>query len=130
MRYALVSSIFLLLAVACKQTTLPAPSLNGTYTGTFQRQSGGSGQISQVSIVFSNGKWTGTSQTPKYPALCNGTYQINGINRILFTNSCFWTADFDWSLILSQQYELNMIGNDVKMVRTTSLYQDVYTLTK
>ena len=129
MRYALVTSVcFLLQVAACKHTTPPAPRLDGTYTGTFQRQYGGSGRTSQVSLVFSGGKWSGTGQTPKYPGLCSGTYEISGNNKINFTNSCIWTAEFDWSLILAHEYELKITGNNVEMSRDNPPYRDVYQL--
>ena len=119
-----------LLTTACKKTNPTITTLDGTYTGTFQRQQGGGGQVSQVSLTFSGNHWTGTSQYPKYPALCNGTYAISASHKITFANSCPWTAEFDWSLILSHEYELSVTGNDVEMVRTTSLYRDVYSLSK
>ena len=131
MRYLLPSLLsFALLATACKKTNPAIPTLDGTYTGTFQRQQGGSGQVSQVRITFSGNQWTGTSQYPKYPALCNGTYAINALHKITFANACPWTAEFDWSLILSHEYGLSVTGNDVEMVRDNPPYRDVYKLTK
>jgi len=118
------------LATACKKPNPPVAALDGTYSGTFQRQYAGSGQVSRVTLVFSSATWTGISQTPKYPGLCNGTYRISRDNKITFTNACFWTADFDWSLTLSQEYELRLTGNNVEIVRNSPPYRDVYTLTK
>lgn len=119
-----------LLATACKKTNPVIPVLDGTYTGTFQRQQGGGGPVSQVSFTFSGNQWTGTSQYPKYPALCNGHYTISALHKITFTNACPWTADFDGSLILSHEYELRVTGNDVEMVRENPPYRDVYKLAK
>ena len=117
------------LATACKKTP-PIAALNGTYSGIFQRQYGGSGQISRVSLIFSGDTWTGTSQFPKYPGLCNGTFRISSDNKIIFTNACFWTTEFDSSLVLSQEYELSVTGSDVEMVRINPPYRDVYKLSK
>ena len=131
MRYLLPALLcFALLATACKKTNPVIPTLDGTYTGTFQRQQGGGGQISQVRLTFSGNQWTGASQYSKYPALCRGTYTTSALHKITFTNACFWTADFDWSLILSHQYELRVAGNDVQMVRDNPPYRDVYQLSK
>ena len=119
-----------LLATACQKKSPVIPTLDGTYTGTFQRQQGGNGQVSQVKMTFSGTQWTGTSQYPKYPALCNGTYTVGAVHKITFANACLWTADFEGSLILSREYELSVTGNDVEMVRDNPPYRDVYKLTK
>ncbi|GAC1606158.1 MAG: hypothetical protein NVS3B25_35450 [Hymenobacter sp.] len=85
MRYLFASALSLLmLAAGCKKTNPTIANLNGTYSGTFQRQVGGAGQISQVRLVFSGGNWTGSSQTPKYPGLCNGTYSIASNSKAIF----------------------------------------------
>ena len=119
----------LLLTTACTKTAPPAPTLSGTYTGTFQRQdAAGTGPVAPVSLTFSGGTWTGTSQQPKYPGLCNGTYRLTGSNEITFENACAWTADFDWTLILSKAYTLAMKDDEVKLSRKTGASQDVYKL--
>ncbi|MBJ6109947.1 hypothetical protein JAO73_13070 [Hymenobacter sp. BT523] len=129
MRFSLFSAVYFLLPITSCQKSTPTPDLNGTYTGTFQRQSGGGGQVSQVSLTFSGGKWSGNSQIPKHPGLCSGTYDVIG-KRITFTNICYWTADFDWSLILSDEYDLNVSGNVVEITKQAPSYKDVYRLSK
>lgn len=119
----------LLLTAACRKTTPTITALDGTYSGTFQRQQGVVGQVSQVSLVFSGNHWTGTSQYPHYPGLCNGTYTISG-NKITFINNCFWTADFDWSLILGKEYDLSVNGNAIEITRFGATYLDAYRLSK
>ena len=131
MRSFLASALCLaMLTTACKQTAPAITKLDGTYTGTFQRQQGGTGPVSQVSLVFSGNSWQGSSQTPKYPALCNGTYTISAGNAITFTNACFWTAEFDWSLILNRDYVLKISGNEVEITKSSGGYTDVYKLRK
>lgn len=102
---------------------LPVADLNGTYKGTFQR---GSGDIANVTLVFNNGSWTGESNIPRYPALCNGIFQINNGGKLLFENRCPWTADFDWTLILNGDFEALASGSTLILRRNT----DVYRLTK
>src|SRR5688572_19087412 len=99
----LVLLLSILINASCKKASnslIP----NGTYKGTFQRQTSTGGQISNVTINFSANTWTGESEIAKYPALCNGTYSANGNDSISFGNNCPWTAEFDWSLILAETY--------------------------
>jgi hypothetical protein len=75
------------------------PTFDGTYIGIFERNQ----VISNVTINLGNGIFSGTSETEKFPAICNGNYAISG-NLIQFGNDCAWTADFDWSLILTDSW--------------------------
>jgi hypothetical protein len=108
---------------------------DGVYTGTFQRQLAfGGGDIANVTFTFSSNTWTGQSDMPKYPALCHGTYTINK-GKIIFTNDCIWTADFDGTLILGGEYTLNLNGNQLGFIRddrgpSRDTYVDIYNLTK
>ena len=117
-----------------KNNNLKIP--DGTYNGTFQRQSafGGVGEISNVTITFSSYTWTGESDKAKYPALCHGKYKL-GDQIITFTNECIWTADFDWTLILSGDFNYTYDGKLLEMIRdyrgpSTDTYLDKYILTK
>jgi len=104
--------------------------LNGTYIGTFQRKVSGTGAVSNVSLIFSAGTWNGESQVVKYPALNNGSYNING-NKITFKNESVWTAEFDWSLILNGDYDINTSGNSITITKTYSNGMlDIYKLVK
>jgi len=97
-------------------------SINGNYTGIFERE----GNTSDVELIFNNGTWSGQSETVKFPALCNGTYLISG-SGITFVNACPWTAEFDWSLILSDEWNYRLNGN---ILILTKINGDKYTLTK
>ena len=115
---------------SCKKTTTNLTITDGTYKGTFQRQILGIGNIAKVTLVFNSNNWTGQSDTPKYPALCNGSFQTNGIHEVSFTNNCFWTADFDWTLILDQKFRLQISGNDYVLTKDYGNgTKDIYKLT-
>lgn len=94
----------------------------GDYTGVFQR-----GQnTSNVTLTLQGGNWSGESEFEKFPALCSGTYTLSDDN-ITFVNACIWTAEFDWSLILSGQWKCKWKDNSLVITYTNG---DQYTLTK
>ena len=112
-------------------TTVP----DGIYIGTFQRELvWAENDTAAITITFSSNTWSGTSDKIKYPALCNGTYSIIG-DTIIFENQCDWTAEFDWSLILSGKYAIKSKGNILEFYRdyrsaTSDTYVDRYKLKK
>jgi hypothetical protein len=117
--------------ISCKKPTSNSVFSNGTYHGTFQRQSSGKGEISNVTIVFNDNKWVGQSDKIGYPALCEGSFKTSGINKISFSNSCAWTSDFDWSLILNNEYTVQVIGNKYIMTQNfDNMIENIYILTK
>jgi len=120
-----------LLAVSCEKKNSKFVIPEGTYVGTFQRLTSGSGQISNVTFKFSADNWTGHSQFEKYPALCHGTYKSSAPDNITFENACIWTAEFDWTIILSREYKLKVLGNSIEISRDyNGTHKDIYTLTK
>ena len=122
---------FTLVQVSCKKTSTDSSVPEGTYVGTFQRFGSSGAPISNVTITFSGNNWTGESQIEKYPALCHGTYKTSGADEITFEDACFWTAEFDWTLILSQDYKLKVVGNSIEISRNyNGGYLDIYKLSK
>ena len=122
-----------MLTASCKKADVDNGSIikNGIYVGTFQRQVSGNGMISNVTITFASVNWSGQSQYEKYPALCRGTYKINGADQITFENSCPWTAEFDWTIILSGNYKLIVNGNSIQISKDyNNAFKDVYKLIK
>lgn len=135
MRYFLVLSVALIFIIgSCKKTsgkTNNYPIIpDGTYTGTFQRQTSTGGQIANVTIIFSDSTWSGQSDVARYPALCHGNYNIIGKDSVSFNNACMWTADFDWSFILSFNYKIKISGKELELSRNELIYKDIYKLTK
>ena len=124
--------IISLSALSCNKNTDYAILPDGTYTGTFQRQIGGNGQISNVTIIFSPGKWTGQSQIEKYPALCHGTFKTIEPEIINFTNDCVWTTEFDGTLVLNGEYKIKVMGNKIEFSKeyNSRNLKDIYSLTK
>lgn len=120
-----------LFAVSCKKTSPDVLIPEGTYVGTFQRLTSAGGQTSNVTITFLANNWTGQSQFAKYPALCHGTYKSSGADIVTFENACPWTAEFDWTLILSGEYKVNLVDNNIEISKDyNGAFKDIYKLTK
>ena len=126
-------ALLLAMLAACNKsnntTDTPISTPEGAlYKGTFRRLGTGNEVISAVSLAFTGNGWTGTSQIQKYPALCNGTYRGNE-QELVFDNGCAWTAEFDWTLILSGSYRLSADGDSLVLSKTYGAgYSDVYRL--
>lgn len=114
--------VLLVIMLGCNQDEENLQSLNGTYMGIFVRNQ----QAAKVELSFDNGTYQGYSERYKFPALCRGTYTVSG-SKITFANDCPWTAEFDWTLILSGEWDFKLTGN---ILILTSSGGDKYTLTR
>ena len=123
-KFRLILVLGIILIMSCNQNDdeNPQPEINGEYIGIFERN----GNTSNVELNFTNGIYTGESETVKFPAICNGNYSISN-NSIEFENVCPWTADFDWTLILSENWNYTLESNTLIMTKSNG---DKYTLTK
>ena len=116
--FGIISIIF-----ACNKDDENSQSeINGEFIGIFERN----GNTSNVELNFNNGIYSGESETVKFPAICNGNYSVSS-NLIMFQNECIWTAEFDWTLILSDEWNYELSGSTLIL---TKLNGDKYTLTK
>jgi hypothetical protein len=122
-----ILALTLLFAACQKDNDKDAPALGGLYSGTFNRTGM---DTSNVSLDFSANLFEGTSDQAKYPAICNGSFEANE-STIVFTDSCSWTADFDWSLILNGTYNLSyQDDNRIRIWKTNGTVTDEYLLRK
>ena len=116
--------------ISCRKN--PDKRWDGIYQGTFQRQIGATGAISNVSLTISSDGYTGYSSQAKYPAICRGTQSITG-DKIIFHDACVWTADFNGSLILDGEYEFQHRNDSIFIFRYgngTIATVDIYKLKK
>ena len=123
--------VILLFAISCKKDLpVKTQNLEGYYEGIFQRiDSLKEGSRSNVKITFTNDGFSGSSENNKYPAICSGTYTKSG-NTIHFINNCMYTADFDWTLILSGEYDYSLLEKKLTLTRKRGNQIDQYILTK
>ena len=85
---------------------------NGDYTGIFTVEyKSGDTFSNPVTVSFKEeNAYSSTGNSDYYPAGGNGTFEISG-STIEFTDAGFWTANFDWNLILNGKYEFSYDGN-------------------
>ncbi len=111
----------IIITLACNSDD-DQPNIEGEYIGIFERN----GNTSNVELNFANGIFSGDSETVKFPAICNGNYSISN-KTIEFENLCIWTAEFDWTLVLGENWNYTFINNILTMTKVNG---DKYTLTK
>lgn len=113
----------LFMTFACNKDDENSQSeINGDYIGIFERN----GNTSYVELNFKNGIYSGESDTVKFPAICKGNYSL-ATHSIQFENECVWTAEFDWTLILSENWNYSLQNNILILLKPNG---DKYTLTK
>lgn len=104
--------------IACSKESENSTDLTGTYKGTFRRSGPAyDGAAVNVTINFHRGTFTGSGETMYYPAICKGSYEADEAS-ITFTDSCGWTANFDWTLILNGRYDLQVKGDSIFISRS------------
>ena len=86
----------------------------GDFTGIFTVEyKSGDTFSNPVTISFmEENAYSSTGNPDYYPAGGNGTFEING-SSIEFTDTNFWTANFDWNLILNGKYEFTYDGKEL-----------------
>ncbi len=118
----LVIIIGLISILSCNNDDESQGTIEGQYTGTFQRGV----KKSNVELTLDSTGFSGESDVVKFPAICNGNYSFSD-STIQFKNQCAWTAEFDWSLILSDTWNFRF-KNDV--LTLTNSIGDKYILEK
>lgn len=114
--------IFIIISVLGCTSDNTQEGITGQYSGTFQRGE----NTSEVTLILNESDFSGESESVKFPAICNGNYSIAN-NTITFENQCVWTADFDWNLILNNEWSFNYENNSLTL---TNSIGDIYTLNK
>jgi hypothetical protein len=119
--------------VSCSlQDDIATELLQGTYTGTFTvTYLNGTTFSNPVTVQFNERQTYVCSANNNYiPAGGSGTYQKYS-TTIKFSDQNFWTANFDWNLILNGDYSYTLTPQTLTLQATISnigIYQ--YQLTK
>ena len=98
------------LFLSCDKSGEISKSLEeGTYSGIFTVTYSSGKRTGETTLKLENGKYICTSNSGRIPAGGSGNYSINN-KKITFNDVNFWTADFDWNLILSGEYDYTFDG--------------------
>lgn len=118
------SLIVLVLLQSCTEnepaaSELTMPELNGEYHGTFivQYSDNDEAYTNPVTVSFSGDKYSTTIGENRLPAGGSGTFEVTA-NTIIFHDENFWTADFDWNLILSGEYAVSESNTTIILTAT------------
>lgn len=120
-----ILGLILMLIIVCDKESLSENSnnpLSGKYSGIFQRGE----ETGNVTLEFQNMKFSGQSEIIKFPAICEGNYSIKN-DSINFENICRWTAEFDWTLILNDNWKYEISKEKLILTKTNG---DRYILTR
>ena len=124
MKQFCIGIVLAILFYSCEKTESASYSLGGTYMGMFSRTGM---DTTQVTLFFDQNRFNGKSSRANYPAVCAGTFLLED-NTIQFRDTCAWTANFDWSLILSGSYNINISDGTVRIWKTNGAITDEYLL--
>ena len=103
MKYLIIIASFFCL-ISCTEQEVRPETLTGEYTGTFRVISENETTQANVSFEVKHSSFSGKSAQANHPAIGLGSLVVRG-DELHFTNAQYWTADFDWNLILDGQYQ-------------------------
>ncbi|RZK34489.1 MAG: hypothetical protein EOO90_30710 [Pedobacter sp.] len=116
--YLLIFLVLSLALGACKKQTSSSTIPNGDYSGVLEVYSNTYKMPTTypVAISFENKKYKVTTEPGKQRGGGSGTYSIKGeIGN--FQDENIWTADFDWNLILSGIYEVQLKDESLILIK-------------
>lgn len=110
----LIASVFsvAVLIAGCNKDELNI--MDGTYTGTFTVRYSSGTQTGPTTLNLQDGKFSCQGNPNRIPAGGSGTFFADS-KTITFQDENVWTADFDWNLILSGQYNYTFNGKKLKI---------------
>ena len=97
---------------SAKNDAIQSKEFIGTYSGTFTVEYNDGTTLSDTaSITFINdNSYDSSGNNNRVPAGGSGSYKKSN-STITFDEIHFWTADFDWNLILKGEYDYTLNGN-------------------
>jgi hypothetical protein len=132
MRMLIFAFAMFFLQGSCEKRGVETTStIDGVYKGIFGRSSPTAKYASSnVTLTIKGNQFSGQSDHPNYPAICSGTFKVEGASLVV-ENDCMFTADFDWSLIFKGEHKYEMNGNELIITKgLPNSIQDRFVLTK
>ena len=124
--------ILFFFAVSCKKDGHNPVMISGNYTGTYSHFLGSIDSTTTIRINFNGSHFSGESDNPRYPRICEGGFGIIG-DSIAFGNDCYVTGDYLHAMILYGYYTMNLTGDSLIFGRAIGdfVYEaEVYSLKK
>lgn len=111
-KYLLLAVLFLPFLMGCSKQNSDIVPTDGKFKGTFTVTYRNDRKSGETTLVFENGRYSCSGNPDRIPAGGSGTYSIDN-GKITFVEESFWTADFDWNLILEGQYDYQFDGKNL-----------------
>jgi len=119
----LFSFAILFLVFGCKKDQKKTSLPSGTYKGTFYYNQANNMESFPASVTFKENTYSSVGQSNKKPAGGSGSYSIHS-DSIHFKDQNAWTAEFDWGLILNDDYNYKIKGDSLILTKSiTNLIQ-------
>ncbi len=113
-RNFLFITILLITILSCKKEKDTNALANGIYKGTFKVVYSSQQFTGKVTLTIQDENFHCIGDSNQYPAGGSGAYIITK-DKITFKDKNLWTADFDWNLILSGDYDYSWDGRCLKI---------------
>lgn len=121
LHYVLLSFLALITA-SCDENSSPSVSLDGNYSGYFYYIPPGETNVvkapTPLSIKLDGTQFSVSKIFSKFPAGGSGTFSVLNNKEVDFKDENFWTADFDWNLILNGRYSYSIDKDSLILTRT------------
>lgn len=96
------------------------PITDGIYTGTFTLTTPTGVSTGDATIQIEGNRFSASGNANRIPAGGSGNFSLSDDRQtITFQDENFWTADFDWSLILSGNFVYSFDGEKLEFARQT-----------
>ena len=121
----LLALIFLTGAAGTCDTPIP----DGTYTGKFRVAYDTTTLTGVTTLRLHGNTYHCEGNDDRIPAGGSGTF-TRGEKTIIFHDENMWTADFDWNLILKDEYNYALEGKNLKLTKRKDGWVYEYDLLK
>jgi len=109
MNKTILTLLLLVTLAGCKKND-PKPTFNGTYSGKFTFGTDKKNSTTKdAEVNFSNNNYSST--------LGSGTFTVQKNKVISFTDKNYYTADFDWNMILNYNYTYEIKGDSLILTK-------------
>lgn len=128
-KYLLLAVLFLPFLMGCSKQNSDNVPTDGKFKGTFTVNYQNARKSGETTLVLDNGRYSCSGNPDRIPAGGSGTYSIDN-GKITFVEENFWTADFDWNLILEGLYDYQFDGRNLIIYAENDVGHYEYRLVK